>query len=121
MAEGADVVLINEDKGNFVPMFLFQCEDISFKLASGQNEEEQSKGALDTQLSVHYFNKKKGYWEPAVERFSVAVEFGKVEKVSSNSVKLLEPLNINVSINLGSVVHDLLKLWEKSKKKARVF
>ena len=31
MTEGADIVIINEDKGNFVPMFLFQCEDVSFK------------------------------------------------------------------------------------------
>lgn len=28
--QGADIVIINEDKGNFVPLFLFSCEDVTF-------------------------------------------------------------------------------------------
>ena len=27
---GADIVIINEDRGNFVPLFLFSCEQVSF-------------------------------------------------------------------------------------------
>ena len=26
LEQGADIVIINEDKGNFVPMFLLSCE-----------------------------------------------------------------------------------------------
>ena len=30
LLEGADIVIINEDKGNFVPLFLFSCESVNF-------------------------------------------------------------------------------------------
>jgi len=33
--QGADIVIINEDKGNFVPMFLFSCESVVFFQNSG--------------------------------------------------------------------------------------
>ena len=32
---GADIVIINEDGGNFVPMFLLSCETINFNQQSG--------------------------------------------------------------------------------------
>ena len=33
--QGADIVIINEDKGNFVPLFLFSCEDVMFTQNGG--------------------------------------------------------------------------------------
>ena len=38
--EGADIVIINENKGNFVPLFLFQTEDVQFTQQSGTAEED---------------------------------------------------------------------------------
>ena len=114
-------MIINEDKGNFVPMFLFQCEDVAFCQTSGTNEIDASEGALGTQCSIHYFNSEKGYWEPAFERFSVTVELSQQGKVSKQVITLPDPLNINISIYLGAVINNFLKRWEKSKKRARIF
>ena len=32
--KGADIVIIYEDKGNFVPLFLFSCEQVRFDQSS---------------------------------------------------------------------------------------
>jgi len=36
-------------------------------------------------------------------------------------VQLNDPLNINVSVDLGGVINDFLKLWEKSRRRAELF
>jgi hypothetical protein len=69
--QGADIVIINEDKGNFVPMFLFSTESVTFNQNSGLQQQDRSDGYADTKCSLYYFNAQKGYWEPAIERFSV--------------------------------------------------
>lgn len=33
--DGVDIVVINEDKGNFTPMFLFTTEKVLFNQVSG--------------------------------------------------------------------------------------
>ena len=37
MENGLDIVVINEDKGNFIPMFLFSTEKVLFNQNSGLN------------------------------------------------------------------------------------
>ena len=64
-------MIINEDRGNFVPMFLMSCEEVAYQQTSGQNEQDKSDGNADTKCSLYYFNAKKGHWEPAIEAFSV--------------------------------------------------
>ena len=38
MDKGADIVIINEDKGNFVPLFLCSCEEVIYDYTSGLNQ-----------------------------------------------------------------------------------
>lgn len=78
--EGADIVIINEDKGNFVPMFLFSCEKLVYINNSGLNQADKSDGNADTKCSLYYFNSTKGYWEPAIERFSVVTVLKRIGK-----------------------------------------
>ena len=118
---GADIVIINEDRGNFVPLFLFSCEQVSFHQNSGINQMDKMDGTADTKCSVYYFNSTKGYWEPAVESFSIWINLSRVGKVNTQVVRLPEPININISVRFGSVVNDFLKLWEKSTKRAKSF
>ena len=118
---GADIVIINEEKGNFVPLFLFSCENVLFVQHSGIGQTDKSEATADTSCSLYYFNAEKGYWEPAVERFTVAVKLDSANGVSTQTVKLPDPLSVNVSVGLGAAASDLLRLWEVSKRRAKVF
>lgn len=118
---GADIVIINEDGGNFVPMFLMSCETINFNQQSGLRQVDNMDGEADTKCSLYYFNSEKGYWEPAIERFTINVLLKRVGKLNSQTILLPDPLNINISVHLGGVIHLFLKLWEKSTKRAKVF
>lgn len=114
-------MIINEDKGNFVPMFLVSCEQLVFNQTSGVSQADRSDGSAETKCSLYYFNSTKGYWEPAIERFSVLVNLEQAGKVYTQNVKLLDPININISVKLGGVINDFLHLWEKSTKRAKSF
>lgn len=63
----------------------------------------------------------KGYWEPAIERFTIKMHDSSLGNVYSKSVELPEPLNINISVNLGAVIHEFMKRWEDSAEEAEVF
>ena len=76
-------MIINEDKGNFAPMFLMSCEEVAYQQTSGQNEQDKSDGNADTKCSLYYFNAKKGHWEPAIEAFSVSVQLQRILKQNS--------------------------------------
>ena len=118
MEQGADIVIINEDRGNFIPMFLVSCEEVNYVWSSGMQQQDRADGSTETRCSLYYFNASKGYWEPAVEHFGVAVNLSRVGKVSVQNVKLPDPININVSVYLAAVINDFRKLWEKSTKRA---
>ena len=45
---GADVVIINEDRGNFVPMFLISCDKVAYTQNSGLNQEDRADGNVDS-------------------------------------------------------------------------
>ena len=79
---GADIVIINEDRGNFIPMFLFSCEEVHYVSTSGMQQQDKADGTAETKCSFYYFNAAKGYWEPAIDRFSVAVNLSRVGKKS---------------------------------------
>ena len=83
-------------------------------MSSGVDDLDRSDTAIDTKCSLYYFNAEKGFWEPAVERFSVAVQLAKVGKLSTQVVSLPDPVRINISVRLGGVMHDCLKLMGKS-------
>ena len=83
-------------------------------MSSGVDDLDRSDTAIDTKCSLYYFNAEKGFWEPAAERFSVAVQLAKVGKVSTQVVSLPDPVKINISVRLGGVMHDCLKLMGKS-------
>lgn len=102
-------------------MFLFSCEKLTFHQTSGVNQADKSDGNADTRCSLYYFNAAKGYWEPAIERFSIVVLLQRAGKMNIQNVKLLDPINVNVSVYLGGVINDFLKLWENSTKKALLF
>ena len=88
LQQGADIVIINEDKGNFVPMFLLSCEKVTFHQSSGLNQANKSDGNANTMCSLYYFNASKGYWEPAIERFGIDVVLQSVGKKNIQTVKL---------------------------------
>ena len=102
-------MIINEDKGNFVPMFLLSCEKLTFHQTSGVNQADKSDGNADTRCSLYYFNAAKGYWEPAIERFSIVILLQRAGKMNVQNVKLLDPINVNISVYLGGVINDFLK------------
>ena len=119
--DGIDMVIINEDRGNFTPMFLLTTEKILFNQNSGLYHQNQSDGQLDTMISAHYFNADKSHWEPIIERFMFIFHMKQVKKKTIQIIQILEPLNINFSIYLSGVVHDFIKLWEKSHKRSERF
>ena len=82
---------------------------------------DKMDGTADTKCSIYYFNSTKGYWEPAIERFSIVVHLSRAGRINTQIIQLPDPININVSVHLGSVIHDFLKLWEKSTKRAKSF
>ena len=44
-----------------------------------------------------------------------------MKKQTSQLIKINDPININVSVNLGRVINDFMKLWEKSTKRSKLF
>ena len=98
MEQGADIVIINEDRGNFIPMFLVSCEEVNYNWSSGVHQQDKADGTADTRCSFYYFNASKGYWEPAIEHFGVAVHLERLGNKSVQTVKLPDPININVSV-----------------------
>ena len=73
-ADGAELVIINEEKGNFVPLFMTKVEGIKFSMADGVIEDTMEFYG-DTGFSVYYFNQNSGYWEPAVEPVLLNAKF----------------------------------------------
>ena len=56
VTNGVDVVVINEEKGTFTPLFLLSAETINYELTSGLNMLDMAEGSVETRCSVHYFN-----------------------------------------------------------------
>ena len=119
--EGVDIVVINEDRGNFSPMFLFSTETVTFSQTSGLGQLDVADGTAETILSTYYFNQIKSHWEPIVERVELVVDMKRVKNQYLQVVRLEKPLNINVSVYLSGVINDFLKLWEKSTLRAQAF
>ena len=121
LEEGADIVIINEDKGNFVPLFLCSCEKVIYDYTSGLNQADKSDGNAETRCSLYYFNRLKGYWEPAIEHFGINMTMNRIGKANVQNIRFPDPLNFNMSVHLGSVINDFMKLWDKSNKRAIQF
>ena len=85
---GVDVVVINEDRGNFTPMFLFTTEKVLFNQVSGLGQQDVTDGSLDTILAAHYFNADKSHWEPIIERNKIVVNMKRVKKKNIQGIKL---------------------------------
>ena len=79
ISEGAELVIINEEKGNFVPLFMTKIDRITFTMSEG-HVEEQMDSYGDTGFSVYYFNQASGYWEPAVEPVLLTLKLIKNQK-----------------------------------------
>ena len=75
----------------------------------------------ETQLSVFYFNNVKGHWEPCLEPFSLSMAMKSIGKKSTLELVLSDPINVNLSVHLGSVINDFVRLWDKSAKRAKRF
>lgn len=56
VTNGVDVVIINEEKGTFTPLFLLSAETINYDNTSGLNMTDMAEGSVDTKCSLHYFN-----------------------------------------------------------------
>ena len=78
------------------------------------NEEKRQEGNADTNLSVHYFNAKNGYWEPAIEQFVIAVNMQNNNLLNTISLKFPKPINVNFSTYFAKVISEFQKFWAQS-------
>lgn len=104
--KGADIVIINEEKGNFVPLILLSASTITFAQNSGLEEQDRSEGNCETKAAIFYYNPQIGQWEPAIERFSIQVLLESEHKTYTQAVRMNTPININVSVEFAGVLSD---------------
>ena len=74
-----------------------------------------------TSCLMRYYNTSSGYWEPAVESFTLMFKLAAHKKRAVQSVRFLTPLNLNVSTDLAGCLSEFQRLWNESKKKAAKF
>lgn len=58
--KGADIVIINEERGNFVPLILLSASTITFAQNSGLEEQDRSEGNCETRAAIFYYNAQIG-------------------------------------------------------------
>lgn len=68
----AELIVINEYQGSFLPLILFQIEKVTFTQELFKTGLfETMEGDAETSCRMQYFNAPLGFWEPAIERFDI--------------------------------------------------
>lgn len=76
VSDGIRLLVVNDFKGNFMPVLDFQLSDMHFE----QSFDEKLKvmiGRTYLTASLSYFNTPAGRWEPAIEQVNMNFELTK--------------------------------------------
>lgn len=82
---------------------------------------ETSGSFIQTDIAVDYFNANLGFYEPAIEKFAFMCRLSQRGKNNETKVVLVEPLNINFTVDLATSIASFQKLWSTSTEKAAQF
>lgn len=73
--KSAELVVIDEYQGNFLPMLLMLVDRVVFEQSFKKiGDSDRMSGSAETACRMQYFNAPIGFWEPAIERFFINVK-----------------------------------------------
>ena len=70
----ANVLIINENHGSYIPLFLLGLHTLSFENHPENHSNDNQKGKITLKVNVGYYNSSAGFFEPAVDMFGIDVE-----------------------------------------------
>ena len=66
MSYGLNMILIDDNQGNFFPVLNLSLSDFQYE---SDSDDTQASGMTEFQSSVNYYNAEAGLWEPFIETF----------------------------------------------------
>jgi hypothetical protein len=107
----AEILVINEQLGGYVPMFCSSLCDFTF---SKDKTDCQARSLISFSAGLEYFNAVASCYEPAVEPFPVLLDINTIDYSEDTLLKLPQPVNVNFTIGLVTCLGHFQKLWDES-------
>ena len=97
-----DILLINESKESFLPLFLLTANDIYYEVRPNGMRADKYLTLIKGLISVNYFNAQAGYYEPAIDTFEMEYQVNTNGLSNETKINIPYPINVNVTLDFAT-------------------